>query len=223
MPSIIVQNIYSRRERISVKIIYGTGNQAKLLSMRRALADLNIEIAGIKDLLFEIPNIVENGNTPLENARIKAFAYYQILQKPIFSCDSGLYIDNLPGFLQPGIHVRNVNGKHLTDDEMITYYGGLAHQYGNLKAKYRNAICFVYNENHIYESFADNLSGGYFLLTEKPHLKRVQGFPLDSLSVDISNGKYYYDMDTYQVDDIALDKGFCKFFEDAFNKISRTV
>ena len=206
-----------------MRIIYGTGNQAKLLSMRRALADLNIEVVGIKDLLSEIPSVIETGNTPLENARIKAVAYYKLLHEPVFSCDSGLYIDNLPDFLQPGIHVRNVNGKHMTDNEMITYYGGLAHKYGNLKGRYRNAICFVYDENHIYESFADNLSSGYFLLVEKPHIKRVQGFPLDSLSVDISSRKYYYDIEAYQVDDIAFNNGFCEFFEDAFDKISRIV
>ncbi len=202
-----------------MKVTYGTGNQAKILSMKRALSGLNIEVIGIKDLLSEVPNIIENGNTPLENAHIKAVSYYKLIHKPVFSCDSGIYIDNLPDFLQPGVHVRNVNGKYMTDDEMIAYYGGLAHRYGNLKARYRNAICFVYDENHIYESFAEDLSGEYFLLTGKPHIKRVEGFPLDSLSVDISSEKYYYDIDTYQVDDIAWYKGFYQFFKDVFNEI----
>ena len=62
-----------------MRIIYGTGNQAKLLSMRRALADLNIEVVGIKDLLFEIPSVNETGNTPLENARIKLRKWFKYL------------------------------------------------------------------------------------------------------------------------------------------------
>mgnify|MGYP002225500190 CR=1 FL=1 len=69
-------------------------------------------------------------------------AYYEAFQIPVFSCDSGLYFDNVPDEVQPGVHVRNVNGKCLSDDEMIDYYSGLVKAYGNLVARYRNAICF---------------------------------------------------------------------------------
>ena len=64
----------------------------------------------------------ETGNTPLENARQKAIAYYQVFKMPVFSCDSGLYFDEVPDEIQPGVHVRNVNGRCLSDDEMIAYY-----------------------------------------------------------------------------------------------------
>ena len=46
-----------------------------------------------------------------------------------------------------------------------------------------------------------------------PHARRVPGFPLDSLSVHLGTGRYYYDMPGYQSDDIALDNGFRRFFE----------
>ena len=100
----------------------------------------------------------ETGSTPLENARIKALAYYRAFDMPVFSCDSGLYFDNVPDELQPGVHVRNVNGKCLSDDEMVEYYSGLAKKYGNLTARYRNAICFVQDEEHIYESMAPSMA-----------------------------------------------------------------
>lgn len=203
-----------------MELLYGTGNQAKLTSMKRALADLNLKITGLKELSHPIPEVDETGNSPLENARIKAAAYYRAFQKPVFSCDSGLYFDNLPDSLQPGVHVRNINGQRLTDEEMITYYSSLAFQFGDLKGRYRNAVCFIYDKNNIYESMADNLSGGYFLLTAKPHKKRVDGFPLDSLSLDIASGKYYYDLNARQTDDIALNKGFSHFFETALRKIA---
>ena len=32
-----------------------------------------------------------------------------------------------------------------------------------------------------------------FILVSEPHPKSVEGFPLDSLSVDIATGEYYYD------------------------------
>lgn len=58
--------------------------------------------------LLQCKQIVLNGNTPLENARMKALAYYETFRIPVFSCDSGLYFDNVPDEVQPGIHVRNV-------------------------------------------------------------------------------------------------------------------
>ena len=74
----------------------------------------------------------ENGNTPLENAEIKARAYFETFHMPVFSCDSGLYFDELKDEEQPGIHVRRVNGKELSDEEMTEYYASLAKKYGDL-------------------------------------------------------------------------------------------
>lgn len=138
-----------------MKLLYGTGNLAKLSAMRNRLEQLDIELIGLNDLRVEgknVPEVKEDGNTPLENARLKAMVYYEAFQIPVFSCDSGLYFDNVPDEVQPGVHVRNVNGKCLSDDEMIDYYSGLVKAYGNLVARYRNAICFVMDNTHIYET-----------------------------------------------------------------------
>ncbi len=91
-----------------MKFLYGTGNQAKLSAMKRRLSSLDIEIIGLKDLETEIPEVPENGATPLENARQKAYAYYDAFHIPVFSCDSGLYFENVPEEIQPGVHVRTV-------------------------------------------------------------------------------------------------------------------
>lgn len=195
-----------------MKFLYGTKNEAKLASMRRTLFSLNIEIMGLNDLNKKVPEVEESGNSPLENARIKAMAYYKEFNMPVFSCDSGLYFENLPDEIQPGIHVRVKNGVYLSDDELIRYYSNLAEKYGDIKARYKNAICLVIDDNNIYDSMSDNLSGEPFIITSNPHKKRVKGFPLDSLSLHIPTGKYYYDMDDYEVDGIALDNGFIEFF-----------
>lgn len=108
------------------KLLYGTGNTAKLDAMRRSLSKLEIEILGLKDMEEKPPAVPEDGNTPLENARQKALAYYEFYKIPVFSCDSGLYFEGLPQELQPGVHVRTVGGKYLTDEEMLAYYSGLA-------------------------------------------------------------------------------------------------
>lgn len=52
-----------------MKILYGTGNPAKLASMRRRLECLGMEVIGLKELEMEIPQVPEDGLPSLENAR----------------------------------------------------------------------------------------------------------------------------------------------------------
>lgn len=204
-----------------MKLLYGTGNLAKLSAMRNRLERLGIELIGLNDLRAEgknIPEIIEDGNTPLENARLKAMAYYEAFQIPVFSCDSGLYFDNVPDEVQPGVHVRNVNGKCLSDDEMIDYYSGLVKIYGNLVARYRNAICFIMDDAHIYEAMESSMESEKFILTDKPHSTiRKEGFPLDSISLDIKTNKYYYDLPEDRLEKVAVEDGFLQFFKNILN------
>ena len=66
----------------------------------------------------------------------------------------------------------------------------------------------------------ESLATEPFILVSKPHEKRVKGFPLDSLSVDIATGKYYYDMEDKSVDQSAIEQGFKDFFESAFRHLN---
>lgn len=196
-----------------MKLLYGTKNPAKLSGMRNWLEGLEIEITGLDELDCEIPSVPEDGHTPLENARQKALAYYEAFHVPVFSCDSGLYFDNVPDEIQPGVHVRTVNGKYLSDKEMTDYYSALAGRYGNLVARYKNAVCLVMN-GHIYEAMEPSMESERFLITDKPHTQLNKGFPLDSLSIHIVSGKYYYDLpenerDKYQNHE---KNGFLEFF-----------
>ena len=204
-----------------MKLLYGTGNKAKLSVMKNRLEKIGIELIGLNDLRAEgkiVPEVIEDGNTPLENARLKAMAYYEVFQIPVFSCDSGLYFDNVPDEVQPGVHVRNVNGKCLSDDEMIDYYSGLVKVYGNLVARYRNAICFVMDDAHIYEAMEQSMESEKFILTDKPHSTiRKEGFPLDSISLDIKTNKYYYDLPEDTLEKVAVEDGFLEFFKNILN------
>lgn len=203
-----------------MKVLYGTTNQAKLDSMRRITKSLDLEIIGLKDLNRPLPRIEENGSNPLENAKIKAQAYYEAFAMPVFSCDSGLYFDGVRDELQPGIHTRRVNGKELTDEEMLEYYSGLVRNHGNqLIGRYKNAICLIVDEKHCFMSMDKSLETEPFILVSNPHEKRVKGFPLDSLSIDIDSGKYYYDMENKSVDQSAIEQGFKEFFVNAFREL----
>lgn len=207
-----------------MKLLYGTGNPAKLSVMRSKLKTLGIEVIGLKDLSCKIPDAPEDGNTPLENAKQKALVYYKTFHMPVFSCDSGLYFDNVPEDIQPGVHIRTVHGKRLTDDEMLAYYSSLARQYGDLTARYKNAISFVMDENHIYEAMEPSMESAAFIITEKPHHNGImmQGFPLDCLSIDIKSGKYYYDLQGNELEQMAVEDGFLEFFRSVMEKSCET-
>lgn len=200
-----------------MQLLYGTGNQAKLSAMKSRLEKIGIELIGLHELRAEgksIPEVLENGNTPLENAKLKALAYYKAFRIPVFSCDSGLYFDHVPDEDQPGVHVRNVNGKCLSDQEMMEYYAGLVRKYGNLVAQYRNAICFVMDEEHIYEAMEPSMYSEKFILTDKPHSKiKKKGFPLDSMSIDMKTNRYYYDLAEDELAQFDVEDGFLQFFQ----------
>ena len=211
-----------------MKLLYGTNNQAKLESMKRVTNQLGIEIFGFSDLKImpdfknvKLSDIEETGKNPLENAIIKAKEYYKILRIPLFSCDSGLYFENVDEDLQPGTYVRRVRGKELSDVQMVEYYGNLAKNHGGkLVAKYKNAICLILGENQMFTRMDESIEIGPFYMVDKPHEKIVPGFPLDALSVDIETGKYFQDMDeNLAVDKSVIEQGFTKFFEEVLGKI----
>ena len=72
----------------------------------------------------------ETGNNPIENAVIKAKAYYEISHIPTIALDEGLFLENISDEKQPGTHVRRVNNRRLNDKEMIDYYISLVNKYG---------------------------------------------------------------------------------------------
>ena len=192
-----------------VKILYGTTNQAKLQAMRHAVEALGISLIGLNEIRGGIPKVNECGKTMLENAEIKAKAY------------SGLYFDEVKEEEQPGLYVRRVNGRELSDDEMLEYYSSLAGRYGGkITGQYRNAIYFMLDENHCYSSMDKSIATEPFILSAVPHPKRVAGFPLDSLSIDIASGRYYYDLNLKDVSS-SVDDGVKAFFEEALLKFNR--
>lgn len=196
-----------------ITLLFGTGNPSKLNTMRESLEGLDIGLLSLRDMEKSPPEVAESGSNPLENARIKALAYYRHYEIPAFSLDSGLFFENVPDELQPGVHVRNVAGKKLSDNEMIAYYSALARKYGGrLTARYKNALCLVMSENEIYQSMEESLWGKAFYLTDTPHKRpHKEGFPLDRLSVEIESGEYYYDLP--QSVESSMNIGFRSFFE----------
>ena len=204
-----------------MRVLYGTTNAAKLDSMRQAVKGLGLEVIGLKDLGQPIPKVDESGKDPLVNAELKARAYYEAFHLPVFSCDSGLFFEEFEPAEQPGTHVRRVNGRELTDEEMTAYYADLAKQHGGrLTGYYQNAICFVVDENHVFRSMDKSLSTEAFIMTDTPHPRKVKGFPMDRLSIDIKTGKYYYDLPDRDVAQSTFE-GTRRFFQEVLKVLFR--
>lgn len=173
-----------------MKVLFATTNPAKVGKYKKALEEKGIDLITINDLDFEL-DIEESGKNAIENAYIKAKAYYDATKMPTIGMDNCLFIEGIPEEKQPGTHVRRVNGKELTDDEMIEYYTNLVKQYGNkLIAKWVYGMV-IYNENGTKEY---SWSKSDFYLVDKPCEKRNPGYPLDSISVMPENNKYWLEL-----------------------------
>ena len=84
-----------------------------------------------------------------------------------------------------------MNGKRLTDEEMIEYYTNLVKEYGGrLTAKWVYGMV-IYNgeEKKEYTWTKSN-----FYLVDKPCNKRNPGYPLDSISVMPENNQYWLEL-----------------------------
>ncbi len=177
-----------------MKLIYATHNPAKLTWLGERLKGLPFAIEGLAGHP-EVPEVDESGQDPLENAQLKARAAHKALGRPVVAADSGLYIDGLSDARQPGVHIRRVGGRRLSDDEMIAHYAGIAKSMGGrATARYRNGICVILGPGRMVTTMADEIGSAPFYLVDVPHPAVEEGFPLDSLSVDIDSGKYYNDV-----------------------------
>ena len=173
-----------------MKILFATTNPAKVKRYEKKLTEKGIELITIKDLDFKL-DIDENGKNALENAYIKAKTYYDTTNITTIGMDDNLFIEELPVEKQPGTHVRRINGKELTDDEMIEYYTNLAKEYGGkLTAKWVYGMV-IYNEK---EKKEYTWSKSHFYFVDKPCDKRNPGYPLDSITIVPEYNKYYLDL-----------------------------
>lgn len=173
-----------------MELLFATKNPAKVKSYEKQLKKHGITLKSIKDLNFEL-NIEESGKNSIENAYIKAKAYYEATKISTMGMDVSLMLEELPEEKQIGTHIRRINGKYLSDEEAIEYYTNLTKEYGGkLTAKWVYGLV-IYNEKGAkkYTYSKDNF---YFI--EKASEKRNPGYPLDSISIIPEYNKYLVEL-----------------------------
>lgn len=179
-----------------MELVYGTNNPAKLSSMKWKLEGLELDLTGLKSIDVELNEPDESGKNPADNARIKALSYYKQLGRPVMSADSGLYFEGVSDEDQPGVHIKRIQGLDLDYDDLIGFYSALAKKYGGkLLAHYKNALCLVIDEDNVFVLEGEQAESEPFYIVDTPHKNYADGFPLDSLSVDVKTMKYYYDIE----------------------------
>lgn len=173
-----------------MKLLFATTNPAKIKRYADVLINDGIEVLTLKDLNINI-KVAETGKDALENAELKAKAYFEVSKIPTIAIDDTLYIEGIPEDKEPGTHVRRVGNKELTDDEMLEYYTSLVKEYGGkLIANWVYGLV-IYNGK---EAKKYSWSNDDFYLVATPCKKRNIGYPLDSISIDKRFNKYFAEL-----------------------------
>lgn len=175
------------------QVIFATNNPSKAERFSEGLKAKNIEVVSLKDLDLTL-DIEENGRNAIENALIKARACFKKTGKPSIGMDDTLYMENVPLDKQPGLFVRRVNGKSLTDEEMIKYYTSLVKEYGNdgrINSKWIYGLAVI---NELGEEATYTWSKDDFYMVSEPSPIINPGYPLNSISKYKILDKYFTDI-----------------------------
>ena len=169
-----------------MKVLIATKNKGKIEKYSSILKSLKIEYCTLEDIELNI-EIDEDGNNTTENAIIKAKAYYENVQMPVLTDDSGLIIDKLPKDKQPGVFVRRYNGRELSDEEIIELYSKEIEKVGGESTgAFVISIAIIDQQGNIRTKETKHTR----LFISKPDVNRVPGYPLSSLVFDKEKNMY---------------------------------
>ena len=163
------------------EIVFATGNISKGKRFEQGLLEHNIKTLTLRDLDIKL-EVEENGKDAIENARIKARECYRLTGKASMGMDDTLYLEGVPEDKQPGLFVRRVNGKALSDEEMIEHYLGLVRKYGKdgkLNAKWIYGMVVINGDGD--ESIYTWEKNNIYMVEETSEVVNP-GYPLNSIT-----------------------------------------
>lgn len=95
-----------------MELVLASNNRGKLAEIKAMCAPWGIEVVTAASLGFT-EDVAETGDTFEDNARLKAVAVSQALNRPALADDSGLVVEALNG--APGVHSARYAGEHGDD------------------------------------------------------------------------------------------------------------
>ncbi|WP_101844515.1 XTP/dITP diphosphatase [Halobacillus sp. Marseille-P3879] len=99
------------------ELVVATKNQGKVEEFRAMFSAYGIEVKSLLDFPEPVKDIVEDGKTFEDNAKIKAEAISTEYNIPVVADDSGLEIDALEG--RPGIYSARYAGEEKNDQKNL--------------------------------------------------------------------------------------------------------
>ena len=187
-------------------IIFASSNEGKIREFREILAPYGINIISLKDLNFN-DEIIEDGETFLDNAIIKAKTVSKKYNLPAMSDDSGICVIALNN--APGVHsaryspnrddkennkllLRNLgdnkNRRAFYECDIVIYmpndkyYSYVGRCYGNIAYKEEGNLGFGYDPLFIPDGF--NVSFGLIPAEEKNKISH-RGIAIQNMLKDI--------------------------------------
>ena len=191
------------------KLFYATGNDYKIQSMRARLEGLDIDLVVPKDLDLHI-DVEECGKNVVENAILKAKAYYDKVKMPTIAADTALYVEKFEK--QPGLFVHRINGKNLSNEETLKYYIEELEKVGGKSiAYYRTGLAIIKDD----KLFTTEIKEDEFIFTSKVCDKPSKYDILSRIEYNKKYNKYLCELTDEEVknSNITFNLEFNKFIE----------
>ncbi len=163
-----------------MKLYFASGNLHKKEEMSRLLGGYELTLPKEEGLEF---SPIEDGNTFIENAIIKAKTLYDLVKQPVIADDSGLCVEALGGM--PGIHTARFGceERQLTSREQYTLLLENMNGEQNRRASFVCALVLYVNDHRVF--IIEEEVQGEIALT--PH--GVNGFGYDPVFIVENTGK----------------------------------
>lgn len=170
------------------KLLIATTNKGKLDEFTKFLSDLPLQTVSLADVGI-VDDIEETGSSYKKNSQLKAQYYAKKSGLPAIADDGGIEIDALGG--APGIKSKRWLGENTTEKDIVNYMMKLARELPdiNRKAVFKVCVSLAIPKDKVY-SFEDKVEG---IITKKPHMKYVNGYPYRSFFYIPEIGKYYHE------------------------------
>lgn len=152
------------------KLVIATANKHKLIEIQNIFKDSAKEILPMP---ADIGEIIENGNSFIENSLIKAMAVYNHTKLPSLADDSGICINALNG--EPGIYSARYGGENLGyKEKMQMILDKLKNKNDRTAYFITSAVCVL--DDNYYIALEGRVDG---IIVESP--KGFDGFGYDPI------------------------------------------
>lgn len=122
------------------QLLFASTNKDKIREVQAMLSDY--KVLSLLDFP-EIQDVDETASTLVGNATLKAVEIATQVDLPVFSDDSGVFIDALDGF--PGVHSARWTGTHRDYANQNDKILDLMKNQTNRKAEYKTVVAFAHN------------------------------------------------------------------------------